>query len=370
MQKNIISFCSILIISLLLFSISCKLDKNNAKKNNVVDTNKVVVKTKQIPINLEISKKDSTKFIVSDIVEISMKIKEEFLIDSTKLYINNKYIKTFFKNNFIFEWNSSETKVGNNIFQVVVYFEENKQRKESKVFFLSDIVPKQEKYKIVNIFPHDRNAYTQGLLFYNDVLYEATGQKGESTIRKTKLKTGDIIRSYTVTSNIFGEGITIFNDQIIQLSWQARIGYIYDLETFEKINQFQYATEGWGLTNDETHLIMSDGTNIIYFLETQSFTIIDQIEVCDNKGVVVYLNELEYINGILFANIFMTDKIARIDPRTGKVLAYINLENILPEKDKNRDTDVLNGIAYDKNNNRIFVTGKKWPKLFEIKIVN
>jgi glutaminyl-peptide cyclotransferase len=236
------------------------------------------------------------------------------------------------------------------------------------VTFMSDIVPKTYGYEIIKVYPHDTKAYTQGLVFDNGFLYEATGLKGESTLRKEQLSTGDPIQSISLDSQIFGEGITIFNDKIIQLSWQNNIGFVYDKKTFQLLEKFNYPTEGWGLTNDRKNLIMSDGTNKLYFLEPQSYSEIGRIEVFDNKGPVDELNELEYINGQVYANIYRTDKIACIDPKTGKVLAYIDLSKLLPSGDYLPDTDVLNGIAYDIAGKRLFVTGKKWPKLFEIKV--
>ena len=368
MQKTIFLIVNFL-IALIILSNSCKDNTNSNNHDNNIDTtsNQDVI-SKQDIITINITNPDSSVFIIGDIAKIDVKVEANSDIDSLGLFINNKFIKIFYKTNFSYDWNSINSKVGKNIFHVIIYKNDKKQRKEAEVFFLSDIIPKQQSYKIINIFPHDRDAYTQGLIFYNDILYEATGIKGESSIRKTKLETGDIIRSYTISSTIFGEGITIFDEKIIQLSWQAGVGYIYELETFKKIHEFRYITEGWGLTNDDEHLYMSDGTNKIYILETQSYSIIDQIEVCDNEVAVNHLNELEFINGEIYANIYMTDKIARIDPKTGKILAYINLKNILPISERDADTDVLNGIAYDKINNRLFVTGKKWSKLFEIEI--
>ncbi len=356
------------IVSLILFAFACNSDKTENNNNNTdthTDTNKVVPKN----IVLSINTLDSSKFVVGKQVEIKMSIADDSKIDSVILFINNENKKSFKTSAFNYIWETTDTKVGNNTVRVNIYWDKNNQRKEEKAFFLSDIEPNSLTYKVINTYNHDKGAYTQGLFFNEGVLYEATGLKGESSIRKTSLETGDILKSYSVSSDIFGEGITLFEDKIIQLSWQAHKGFVYDKETFEKITEFNYLTEGWGLTNNETELIMSDGTNTIYFLETQSYSVIRQIDVCDHTGIVPQLNELEYINGEIYANIYGTNNIAKIDPETGKVISYINLTGILEQKYRDQETDVLNGIAYDSENNRLFVTGKRWAKLFEITIL-
>ncbi len=354
------------IISLLFFAFSCKhKEKETSKIIIKEDTNKIVAKN----IVLSVLTLDSTKFVVGKPVEIKMNIADSSAIDSVILFINDETIKSFKGSQFSYMWETADTKVGNNKIRVTIYWEKNNQRKEDKAFFFSDVEPQNLTYKVINTYNHDKGAYTQGLFINKGILYEATGLKGESSIRKTDLETGDVLKSHSISSDIFGEGITLFNDKIIQLSWQSHKGFVYDKETFEQITEFDYPTEGWGLTNNESELIMSDGTNIIYFLETQSYSVIRQIEVCDNKRKVSELNELEYINGEIYANIYMTNKIARIDPKTGKVIAYIDLSGILEQKYRDRETDVLNGIAYDSENNRLFVTGKKWAKLFEIKVI-
>jgi len=353
------------LISLILFSLSCKDDGRVIYKIKIKeDANKVVPKN----IGLSVMTLDSTKFVVGKPVEIKMIIADSSTIDSVILFINEKNINTFKGSEFNYLWQTSDTKVGSNKIRVNIYWGENNQRKEDLAFFLSDVEPQNLTYEVIKTYNHDKGAYTQGLFFNEGVLYEATGLKGESSIRKTNLENGDVLKSYSISSDIFGEGITLFDGKIIQLSWQAHKGFVYDKKTFEKVAEFNYPTEGWGLTNNETELIMSDGTNTIYFLETQSHSVIKQIEVCDNKGKVTELNELEYINGEIYANIYMTNKIAKIDPQTGKVLAYIDLTGILEQKYRDRETDVLNGIAYDAENDRLFVTGKKWAKLFEIKV--
>lgn len=237
------------------------------------------------------------------------------------------------------------------------------------VTILSDIVPQRYGYRIEKVFPHDNQAYTQGLFWHNGFLYESTGQEGRSTLRKVELETGNVIRKHNLESRFFGEGATVIGNQIYQLTWQTKVGFTYDLLTFRELDRFYYNNEGWGLTTMGDLLVMSDGSNRLYIIEPANFSTKRTIEVYDNKSMVTYLNELEYINGEIWSNIYLTDLIARIDPSTGKVLGYIDLTGIISDSERRVDgDDVLNGIAYDPENDRIFVTGKNWPKLFQIRL--
>ncbi len=231
----------------------------------------------------------------------------------------------------------------------------------------SEIIPVY-RYKVINTYPHDRNAFTEGLVYENNILYEGTGLNGRSTIHKVDLKTGNVILIQKLPDEFFGEGVTIYEDKIIQLTWQSNIGFVYDKSNFKLLKKFNYSTEGWGITHDGKRLIMSDGTSILHFLNPKTFEEIGKVEVSDSKGPVTRLNELEYVQGEIYANVWQTDYIARIDPGTGKVVGWIDLSGLLGPEDRNEPVDVLNGIAYDAENNRLFVTGKLWPKLFEIKL--
>jgi len=225
-------------------------------------------------------------------------------------------------------------------------------------------------YKVINIYPHDRSAFTQGLAFADGALYEGTGLRGFSTLRKVELETGEITQMSKLPNNYFGEGITIYKDKIIQLTWQSNVGYVYDRESFEVIEEFNYPTEGWGITHDGNRLIMSDGSSKLYFLDPVTFEAVGQVEVTDNTSPITMINELEYIDGEVYANVWLTDRIARIMPQTGQVTGWIDLKGILSyEEDSTQAAGVLNGIAHDAQNNRLFVTGKLWPKLFEIKLI-
>jgi glutamine cyclotransferase len=234
--------------------------------------------------------------------------------------------------------------------------------------FYSDIAPKRYGYKVVHTYPHDIEAFTQGLVYEKGVLFEGTGQKTGSSLREVELQTGKVIRQHNLDASLFGEGIALYRDRIYQVTWENKVGFIYDKATFNVINKIYYSTQGWGLTAFNDKIVMSDGSNILAYYEPDMFTMVSRIEVYDNEKKVDSLNELEYINGEIWANIWMSDLIARIDPESGKVLGYIDLKGILPESDRSPETDVLNGIAYDKESNRVFVTGKKWPKLFEIRL--
>jgi len=219
-------------------------------------------------------------------------------------------------------------------------------------------------FKIINTYPHDRAAFTQGLVFQDGFLYESTGLYGRSALRKVDLKTGMGLKTHSLPSLFFGEGITIFGTKIIQLTWKSKMGFVYNKENFEVLQTFPYPTEGWGITNDGRRLIMSDGSSTLFFLDPKTFQEVDKIEVRDQEGAAVKgINELEYIKGEIFANIWPTTRIARISPKTGMVLGWIDLAGIVPLE---KDADVLNGIAYDEKNDRLFVTGKLWPKVFEI----
>jgi glutamine cyclotransferase len=231
-----------------------------------------------------------------------------------------------------------------------------------------DPEPLHYTYQIVTTYNHDENAFTQGLVFNDGILYEGTGLFGQSTLRRVELETGNVIQLYSLPDTLFGEGITIFEDKIIQLTWKSRKGFLYDKDSFELLETFEYTTEGWGITHNGSALIMSDGSAKLYFLDPKTFNIIDQVEVCDEEPIM-FLNELEYIKGKVYANIWKNDQIAIINPETGQVTGWIDLTGINDSEDQSID-GVLNGIAYDHNGDRLFVTGKLWSKLFEIKLVS
>ena len=220
---------------------------------------------------------------------------------------------------------------------------------------------------VVATYPHDPQAFTQGLEYYRGFLYESTGIAGRSTLRKVVLETGTVLKKMALPAQHFGEGLTIFRGKIYQLTWTSKTGFIYDLASLRQTGEFHYDSEGWGLTHDDKSLLMSDGTNKIRYLDPLSLAVSRTIEVYAGSEAVVNLNELEYINGQIFANVWHTSRIARIDPSSGQVVAWIDLSAIA-HREQHGDESVLNGIAYDKLRNRLFVTGKNWSKIIEIKL--
>ena len=222
-------------------------------------------------------------------------------------------------------------------------------------------------YTVVRHYPHDRAAFTQGLAFDDQgTLYESTGQRGQSSLRRVELSSGKVLQRHNLAPSLFGEGITVFGDRIFQLTWQAGRAFVYDKASFDLLQEFAYRTEGWGLTHDGRRLIMSDGTATLYFLHPDTFAETARLTVRDHRGPVIRLNELEYARGEILANVWKTDRIARIDPQTGHVTGWIDLAGLLQPSDRRQPVDVLNGIAYDTLTDRLFVTGKWWPRLFEI----
>jgi len=224
-------------------------------------------------------------------------------------------------------------------------------------------------YEIIKSYPHDPAAFTQGLVYSQGILYESTGLNGQSSLRKVELETGRVLKKVDVASQYFAEGLALFNNKLYQLTWITNKGFVYDPDSFGSVGNFSYTDEGWGLTHDGHSLILSDGTNRIRYLDPESFQVQRIVTVQDNGTAVRQLNELEYIKGEIFANIWQTDRIARIDPQTGKVTGWLNLGGLLSPEDRRLPVDVLNGIAYDEAGDRLFVTGKLWPKLFEIRLV-
>jgi glutaminyl-peptide cyclotransferase len=225
-------------------------------------------------------------------------------------------------------------------------------------------------YRVVTEYPHDRRAFTEGLAYVDGVLYEGTGLYGESTLRRVELETGEVLQAVGLSKEYFGEGISVLGDRIYQLTWKSGICVVFDRETFELQEALTYPTEGWGMTTDGERLIMSDGTNRLFIRDPETFAELDTIDVYDGARAIWNLNELEVVDDEIWANVWQTDRIARIDPESGQVTGWIDMTGLLSQSDRGRQTvDVLNGIAYDPDTDRLFVTGKLWPKLFEIEIV-
>jgi len=223
-------------------------------------------------------------------------------------------------------------------------------------------------YEVIARFPHDTSAYTQGLLYHNGVLYESTGRYGVSELRRVELESGRVLQRVRLPDDRFGEGLALLDGKLYQLTWESGVGYVYDVETLALLDSFTYAGEGWGLTTDGKSLIMSNGSDTIRYLDPQTFETTRTVAVSDRGSPLKEINELEYINGVLYANVYRTDWIVRIDPETGSVLGWTNMRGLLSARERTPYTDVLNGIAYDAENNRLFVTGKLWPVLFHVRL--
>lgn len=229
-------------------------------------------------------------------------------------------------------------------------------------------------HEVINSYPHDSRAFLQGLVFHDAGFYESTGQLGESTLRRVELATGRVIKKHDLPPDVFGEGVALVGDRLFQLTWQNKKGFVYDRETFRLLQEFRYDTEGWGLAFDGTNLILSDGTSDLTFFDPQTYKPVRKLRVTPDRQLllglnepVLDLNELEFIEGEIWANIWHEDLILRIDPASGRVTSYLNLKELRPRETLNDDEAVLNGIAYDSSQKRIFVSGKRWPRVFEIR---
>jgi glutamine cyclotransferase len=311
-------------------------------------------------------------------IPVKIAIPDSVTVDSLSVFLGGTLKHTravrsdeLNQGNLEFTISTEGEQTGKSGLRVRIFFAGGESENHSRqVTFLSDVVPVEYSYQVVNEYPHDLGAYTQGLQYVDGELYEGTGNYGTSSIRRVELETGEVKQIRDLDQSLFGEGITVLGERIYQLTYKSQVGFIYDLSTFQEIQKVYYQNrEGWGLTHNGEELIMSDGTNVIYFLDPEMFTINRQMEVYHNEGPADSLNELEYINGKLYANRYFTDEIVIIDPETGKVEGRINLKGILKTTLRKPTTDVLNGIAWDKDGGRLFVTGKYWPLLFEIRIL-
>jgi glutamine cyclotransferase len=237
------------------------------------------------------------------------------------------------------------------------------------VLVLASPAGADDSYRVIHTYPHDSRAFTQGLVFVDGRLYESTGINGESSLRMVDLETGRVLQEQPVDAKYFGEGLTAWSNTLVQLTWQSHVALVYDRFSFRLLRTFSYGGEGWGLTQDGKSLILSDGTSALRFFDPATFKEVRRVTVTDRGKPVRDINELEYIQGQVYANIWHSDRIARISPRTGRVLGWIDLKGLLPAGERSGAEDVLNGIAWDAAHHRLFVTGKLWPKLFEIEVI-
>ncbi len=294
---------------------------------------------------------------------LSLENKKNHTIDSVSYTLDGiKVSETVPLNDF---------KLGKQTIEAIVYFNNEKETVSTTVTILNNTPPKVYNYKIINEYPHDITSYTQGIEFFNDTLYESTGQYKNSKLRKTDYKTGKIIKNIDLVDEYFGEGLTILNDKIYQLTWKEDIGLVYDVNSFNKISSFKYGNskEGWGLCNNENTIYKSDGTEKIWLLNPETLVEESNIQVYTNKGKIVGINEMEWIDGKIYANRYQKDGVAIINPKNGAVIAVINFSPLKKRVTQHEKLDVLNGIAYNSKTNTIFVTGKHWDKLFEVEII-
>lgn len=339
----------LLVITILgILSISCKEDENALKNLFSIENSTI----KPI-LKLEES------------IDLVLQNKEKKTIDSVIYYINDIKIGSV-KGNQKLPFSLSNQKLGNQIIKALVYFEGKNIDITTGFSIFASFEPKILSFKILNTYPHDINAYTQGFEFYNGILLEGTGQYKESTLRKTDYKTGKVIEQIKLEEKYFGEGITVLNDKIYQLTWQEKTGFIYDAKTLKLEKTFSFETEGWGITNDGEKIYMSDGSEKIYILNPETLKVEDYINVYTNGAKIEAVNEMEWINGKIWANIYQKDAIAVINPKTGAVENVINCGELRSKVTQHQELDAFNGIAYNPVTKTYFVTGKNWDKTFEI----
>jgi glutaminyl-peptide cyclotransferase len=267
-------------------------------------------------------------------------------------------------------WHSGRNKVGQTTLKIQVFYNDSLEESHgASIIILSDVVPQKYSYRVVSQYPHDADAYTQGLIYDNGRFFESTGLEEKSSVRIVNIKTGKPDKLMPLAKVFFGEGIALFKDKLYQVTWKNQVGFVYDKNTLEQIRSFDYQfQEGWGLTTDNQYFIMSDGSSQLYIIDPEFFTQVDKIDVFDNKGMIPSLNELEFINGKILANVYGESYIAIIDPVSGKVLGKLDLKALMPKGSAGDFNQVLNGIAYNSQTGHLYVTGKHWSFLYEINI--
>lgn len=300
----------------------------------------------------------------NETLTLTIKNPKNFSIDSVAYSMNRKRISK--------DLNLSNIKLGKQTIEAIVYYNGQSQNTSLNLIILNSKSPKIYNFKIINEYPHDINSYTQGLEFFNGELYESTGQLGKSKLRKVNYKTGDILKNIDLAKEYFGEGLTILNDNLYQLTWKSGTGFVYDPDTFERKSSFKYgkSKEGWGLCNDGSSIYKSDGTEKIWTLDPDTLVEKDFIQAYTNKGKIGNLNELEWVNGKIYANRYQKNGVAIINPNNGAIEGVIDFSSLKNKVKQHQDLDVLNGIAYNPDTKTIFVTGKLWDKLFEVEIID
>ncbi len=360
-MKNLIFLSGGFVI---LFFLQCG---QNDLQENKTDKKSTAVKQQTIRFT---SPEVQSKWNFQESIPVDLNISDQSSPDSVIFKINGNPYKTITGNDFNHFIQADSMTSGYNTLTAKSY-KQGQMEASTAVQVL--VVPKNPPisytYSIVNIYPHDKQAYTQGLIYENGYFYESTGLYGKSSLRKVDIKTGKPLQLHRLPDDIFGEGIAVYNGKIIQLTYKAQKAFIYQKKDFQKIQQIYYSNrEGWGITFNGTHFIMSDGSHHLFYYDTSGFTLIKKISVWDHTHRINRLNELEYINGSVFANVYGENYIVVINPHNGKVTGKIDLTGLLKPSDHHPNINVLNGIAYNDKTKTYFVTGKNWPKLFEIKL--
>ena len=339
-------FKQLTIIFLSSFIISCGSNSGQKKNDFKIKTNA-----------------EKGNLSISETLEVTLENKHNYIIDSVFFTLNGEKIeKNYALKSF---------KLGKHDLEASIYYNGEKQISTTSITVLNDKPPKILTYNIINEYPHDITSYTQGIEFFNDILYESTGQYRESKLRKLDYKTGKVLKNINLANEYFGEGLTILNNRIYQLTWQEGTGFVYDVNTFEKLSSFKYGNskEGWGLCNNDQTIFKSDGTERIWKLNPETMVEQDYIQVYTNKGKIGRINELELIHGEIYAKIYQKDGVAIINPENGAVVGVVDFSPLKKKVTQHDGLDVLNGIAYNPETKTIFVTGKRWDKLFEVEIV-
>lgn len=355
-----------LLLAVIVLSFAC-CRKNTHTSDNATVNNNITARNN---ITELITPASGSSFKIGESVAIELRFDTtEVEIDSVKITGFNEHI-TYPEGNRPLQWNTNNSRAGMNNLRISVYFADGTSESHNSSFLLTpDTPPVNYSYSVVNKFPHDEEAYTQGLFYYDGKFFESTGLEGSSSLRVTDPSTGRIIKMVPMSSSIFAEGITNVNGNIYQVTWRNRMGFIYDINTLEQISTFEYRiNEGWGLVYDGKNIIMSDGSSYLYFMEPLHFTQVDMIQVYNDLGPVSSINEMEYVDGKIFANIYGQAYILIIDPLTGIVTGKLDLERLMPAGFMGDMAKVLNGIAYNPGTGNLYVTGKNWPVLYEISI--
>ena len=348
---------------LLLFAIAC-CSTNQPKKKKV---KKSALAKKEFYI---VNPTPSQVYKLNEEVNLRVHHKDNLLPDSIILYRNNSIVEIQKDKKQNYRFKAESKLVGSQNYKVNVFYSDSlKETHTFKIFLLPTEEPKNISFETVRKFDHDPEAYTQGLLYQNGYIYESTGRKKQSSIRRIDVKTGEVVRKKALDPEFFGEGIAVVGKEVYMITYISQVGFVFDAVTFDLIRKFDLQTrEGWGLTTYNNELILSDGTPNLFFFDPQYFNLKKQIEICDNKGLVSKLNELEYTKYGLFANVYGAKHIVLIDVETGTVIGELNLASLFPENIPDDFEHVLNGIAYNPDSDTFYVTGKQWPVIYEIKL--